>query len=94
VLLPETSAATATVVAERIRKQIETTAIQAKEGNVSITASFGVSDHLMLPDEMPREKVSAEFIAYADRALYMSKNSGKNRVTVYNPNNDHENSFP
>jgi diguanylate cyclase (GGDEF)-like protein len=89
VLLPETSAENGAVVAERIRRQIETTAIQAKEGKVSITASFGVSDHLMNPDEMPQEKVSSEFIANADRALYISKNAGKNRVTVYHPNNDH-----
>jgi diguanylate cyclase (GGDEF)-like protein len=85
VLLPETSVEGAAVVAERMRRKIERTAIRIEERPISITASFGVSDYLAKTGEKPRELVLSEFIASADRALYASKNTGRNRVTVFKP---------
>jgi diguanylate cyclase (GGDEF)-like protein len=84
-LLPETSVEGAAVVAERMRRKVERTAIRTEERPISITASFGVSDYLARTSEKPRELVLSEFIASADRALYASKNTGRNRVTVFKP---------
>jgi diguanylate cyclase (GGDEF)-like protein len=85
VLLPETSVEGAAVVAERIRAQIETTAIQTEEHTISVTASFGVSHYRVKTNNKLHEIGLSEFIANADQALYTSKNSGRNRVTVFNP---------
>lgn len=85
VLLPETSAEEAVVVAERMRKRIEKTVVRTEEQPIFVTASFGISDCLAKTKEKPHETVLSEFIANADKALYISKNNGRNRVTVLNP---------
>ena len=85
VLLPETSAEEAAVIAERMRRQIEKTPVQTEERPISITSSFGVSDYLLNTDNKSLEIVSSEFIDNADKALYESKDTGRNRVTVFNP---------
>lgn len=85
VLLPETPVAQAAVAAERLRRQIEITAVQAEKCPITVTASFGVSDYLGKTKAKPHERVQSEFIANADRALYASKNAGRNRVTVFDP---------
>jgi diguanylate cyclase (GGDEF)-like protein len=85
VLLPETPVAAAATFAERLRRRIEDTTVQAEKFPITITASFGVSDHLGKTDSKPRETVLSEFVANADQALYASKNAGRNRVTVYEP---------
>ncbi|MGO9612455.1 MAG: diguanylate cyclase [Dissulfurispiraceae bacterium] len=85
VLLPETSVAEAATVAERLRKRIEDTPVQAEKSSIRITASFGVSDYIEKTNSKPHERVLSEFVNNADSALYASKNAGKNRVTVYEP---------
>jgi diguanylate cyclase (GGDEF)-like protein len=85
VLLPETPVAQAAVAAERLRRQIEITSVQAEKCPITVTASFGVSDYLGKTNAKPLERVQSEFIANADRALYASKNAGRNRVTVFDP---------
>jgi diguanylate cyclase (GGDEF)-like protein len=84
ILLPETSATEAAVVAERLRYKLETTTIQTGKGTIAITASFGVSDYRVKTNQKPNEKDLSELIANVDRALYSSKDSGRNRITVYN----------
>lgn len=83
VLLPETSAPEAAIVAEKLRVEIEGKTAQAKECPITVTASFGVSDYLGKWDSKQHEKVLSEIITHADQALYASKNAGRNRVTVY-----------
>jgi diguanylate cyclase (GGDEF)-like protein len=85
VLLPETPVAEAAAIAERLRSRIEETPVQVEKCPITITASFGVSDYLGKTDSQPHERVLAEFVSNADQALYASKNAGKNRVTVYEP---------
>lgn len=91
VLLPETSAHGAATTCERLRQQIENTTVQTENQHISVTVSFGVSDCLRKPKK-PSSKmhgtILSEFISSADKALYISKNSGRNRVTVFNP--EHE----
>lgn len=82
ILLPETAALKAAVIAERLRRQIELTTAQGEECP-AVTASFGVSEYLF--EEMnssPIELAVSRFLENVDRALYASKNAGKNRVTI------------
>jgi diguanylate cyclase (GGDEF)-like protein len=83
VLLPETHAVVAATVAERLRKRIEDSTVQAEECLITITASFGVSDYLEKTNVKKHEIIVSEFIDNADRAQYKSKNTGRNRVTIY-----------
>ena len=85
VLLPETPAAVAATVAERLRRRIEDVTTQTEKGPITITASFGVSDYLGETNSKPNERILSEFISKADQALYASKNAGRNKVTVFNP---------
>lgn len=87
VLLPETSAEEAQVIAERLRKTIETTPVDigsdAIEGwLLSYSASLGVtrvdSDELSLKPAIKR----------ADARLYQAKESGRNRVMGQTPEHD------
>jgi diguanylate cyclase (GGDEF)-like protein len=75
-LLPETDRQGAMELAEKIRRQIERTEL-VQTG--PITASFGVAslpEDAVAPDELVRK---------ADRALYMAKAQGRNRVESADP---------
>ncbi len=76
VITPETDSAGAAQLAERMREAIEALRIPRLDGqgDVSITASFGVSS---LPDTASDK---SSLIAAADAALYRAKRAGKNRV--------------
>jgi diguanylate cyclase (GGDEF)-like protein len=63
------------VVAEQLRRAIESLAFEAPEGPVQVTASFGVARRL------PGESVET-VLKNADVALYASKSAGRNRVTL------------
>lgn len=73
VLLPDTNMADARLIAERLRKAIETLDIIWDGQTISITASFGVVVGL-------GTIASSEMFARADAALYAAKNTGRNRV--------------
>lgn len=85
VLLPETPAAQAAVVAERLRRRIGDAIVQGEKCMITITVSFGVSDYVGKPDAKSRDRALSELTATADAALYASKNAGRNRVTLYAP---------
>ncbi|MGA2782505.1 MAG: GGDEF domain-containing protein [Smithella sp.] len=85
ILLPETSVAEAAIVAEKLRRKIEDSTVQAEKCRITITASFGVSDYLGQTNSKPHTRVLSEFVSNADLAMYASKNAGRNRVTVYKP---------
>jgi diguanylate cyclase (GGDEF)-like protein len=73
VILPQADTEGALLVAERLRARIEKMEVP---GFGKVTASFGVAtfpDHASSRDTL---------IGAADRALYTSKNEGRNRVTV------------
>ena len=72
VLLPKSEAAAAVAVAERLRAAIEA----RKIAGIRVTASFGVAQW----DESLVE--AGELVERADRALYASKENGRNRVTA------------
>lgn len=76
VIAPETDKAGALLMAERIRKAMENHQFPHKETQPDgkLTVSIGVAS---LPDDSCQVE---ELIKMADKALYMAKNSGRNRV--------------
>jgi diguanylate cyclase (GGDEF)-like protein len=79
VILPETPLAGAIQVCESLRKAIEKDPIGWTDGAVSVTASFGVTE--IVQGELDPMAV----VARSDAALYRSKQAGRNRVTVAEP---------
>jgi len=78
VLLPETPAAAGLKVADMLRRSVESKEVVNKTSNEAlgrITLSLGVAEYI------PGEGVS-DMIERADAALYMSKKTGRNRVTA------------
>jgi diguanylate cyclase (GGDEF)-like protein len=75
VVCPDADAQGAAILAERYRRQIEETHVPVDEGEVRVTASFGVGDSTSAAS---RE----ELIKTADDALYRAKESGRNRVVI------------
>jgi diguanylate cyclase (GGDEF)-like protein len=76
VVLPGADVGTATAVAERIRRRLESLSIPQELGGVNrvVTASFGAAS-------APVTAVKAdELIAAADVALYAAKTNGRNQV--------------
>ncbi len=71
-IMPETTSEAAEKVCEKLREVIAETAVGAKE-KVNVTVSFGVTQ--------AKESDTVESIyERADRALYLAKKEGKNRV--------------
>ncbi len=82
VLLPETNIEEAATVAQRIRAEIESLQFFPEPGEpVSISVSIGVTQY-------KPEEDAASFVQRADKAMYISKNRGKNRVTALLPDQD------
>ena len=77
VVMPETDAAMAEMVAERLRASIETTpfTIADRALTLSITASLGLAT--LRSDETPDS-----FLKRADEALYLAKRTGRNKVVA------------
>jgi len=74
VLLPETSATSAAVVAERIRKTVFERTILIDESQVSVSLSIGIGDL-----DAGRVEKPEDLVALADEALYAAKQLGRNR---------------
>jgi diguanylate cyclase (GGDEF)-like protein len=76
VILPETSCEEALLVAERIRNVVQDDVFRPeKRKKISITISIGATQY------NENEELSA-FIQRADKAMYLSKQKGRNRVTA------------
>jgi diguanylate cyclase (GGDEF)-like protein len=77
VILPEVDAGGAIVVAERLRSSVADYRFRGEGGQLRVTVSIGVAE--FKPERM---RSASEIIAEADKALYHSKEMGRNRVTV------------
>lgn len=75
IILPETKLKKACVVGARIKDNISSLAFEPEPGKIQrVTVSIGASQ--LIPDED-----FASFIRRTDKALYKSKDSGRNRLT-------------
>jgi two-component system cell cycle response regulator len=77
ILLPNCGAVESYSQAERLRKQLTQADIRFNDISLRITASFGVTAAI------PGQPWTAEgLVRKADEALYVAKNSGRNRVEI------------
>ncbi|MCX7919536.1 MAG: diguanylate cyclase [bacterium] len=79
ILLPNTDAAGAVQLAEKIRKIIELEDFSPISGKTitPVTISFGVATY------PTHAKTKEELLDHADDALYMAKQAGRNRTKIY-----------
>jgi PleD family two-component response regulator len=81
VILPETGVAAARVVADRIRRNVESIALPGVEQQPGgcLSVSLGIAT---VPTHAHDK---AELIHLADQALFAAKRAGRNRAVVYDP---------
>ena len=76
IICPNVERAGALILAERLRKNIEEAVIEAGDSRIRITASLGVySCGISDPDAS-----LSDAVGFADKALYLAKNEGRNCV--------------
>jgi len=76
VVLPETPFEGAVLVAERLRAHVAEASMDTSEGDLHITASFGVTG---FSADTPDSRVSSDaMVKMADEKLYQAKNEGRN----------------
>jgi len=78
ILLPQTSAKDALVVAERIRKDVEREPFESSRGKIKVTISMGIAD-----SNGQELDTAAELLGRADKALYKAKKGGRNNSVIY-----------
>ncbi len=77
-ILPHTDLESASVLAERLRKAVESEeCLVSDEDSIRVTISIGISQFL----ESDSKEVT--LLSRADKAMYASKRNGKNRVTLF-----------
>jgi diguanylate cyclase (GGDEF)-like protein/PAS domain S-box-containing protein len=77
VIAPQTASAGASNIAEKIRNSVQMTEVRIDDHQrISISLSIGVASL-----KVPSETLDA-FVSRVDAALYASKNTGRNRITV------------
>lgn len=86
IMLPYTRLEEAKIVAERLRKAVENTQIDitkvnpdAKDKKINVTISLGVYEY-------HKEDYEKTLIRNADKALYIAKETGRNKVAVIESN--------
>jgi diguanylate cyclase (GGDEF)-like protein len=79
VIVADSDVQGAAILAERIRKAVETLVIEFDDRIIPVTISLGVAG---FTPEIDRHEI---LIAQADEALYRSKERGRNCYTLYQP---------
>jgi diguanylate cyclase (GGDEF)-like protein len=77
-ILPEAGLEESFVIAERIRRLVESTPFEVGQAQVNLTLSMGISN---FPNH--RAKSKEELIKMADQALYDAKRGGRNKVCIF-----------
>ncbi len=79
VILPDTQANNAEVLARRIHKQVAKISRRQPAGRMAITVSIGISC------DNRSDIHPAQLIEEADQALYLAKDNGRNRTETWKP---------
>ena len=77
-LFPHTAAEIAIGVADRIRRQIVSATSRHAGNGTGLTLSMGVASL-----KLDRPTSADALVAMADRALYVAKDRGKNRIVTF-----------
>jgi diguanylate cyclase (GGDEF)-like protein len=77
IILPQTTSEQALLITERLRELVESHIFKLEGHEIKITASFGVAAC------SPEIDTLQELMPYADKALYHSKQLGRNKVSLY-----------
>jgi diguanylate cyclase (GGDEF)-like protein len=77
VLLPDTNAKNALIVAEKIRADVEAMRVPAADGKTITTATISIGLTTCIPAEDGNSK---DFISKSNENLYAAKTAGRNRV--------------
>ncbi len=78
IILPQTDSRGAVVLAERLRKMVEKLKIKINDQIVKVTISVGITTY----DPNIEKKSKTEIIELADKALYNSKQKGRNKLAI------------
>jgi diguanylate cyclase (GGDEF)-like protein len=76
ILCEETDATGATLLAERVREELKARVFETERGPLTVTCSLGVA---AFPEDAQKD---GQLFDVADRALYVAKQSGRDRVCV------------
>ena len=77
ILLPETGAADCEQMAERLREAIAGLSVETSSGPIQVTVSIGCALRQLETRDI------FQLVARADQALYQAKQSGRNRVMMF-----------
>lgn len=81
ILLPATPHSSGLETAERIRRIVAAQSVPLKNpGDIRVTISIGVSMLRLSSGPAEAERLAADMVARADKALYEAKEAGRNRV--------------
>ena len=84
ILLPETEAGGAMIIADRIREMIEEhQTVDGKGAVIGVTVSMGVAS--LSGAELGNIDKNDRIVQYADDALLVAKKGGRNRIELYRP---------
>jgi len=76
IILPDTNYKGAAIVAERIRHIIQEYEFPSADKPLRITVSLGIAEY-------DQKMTKSEFIKTTNKALYYSKKTGRNKITLY-----------
>lgn len=90
--LPETTQQQAQLQAERLRQALQNIRIDSRDFTITLTASFGAAgtEQGLVGEQVVADIRQEQLIHFADKALYLAKQSGKNRVCTWQDITQHQ----
>jgi len=79
ILLPQTGANQAFLIAERIRESVASVRMENENGPFIVTLSIGVAETV----NSPQDETIEDVIRRADHALYQAKKNGRNHTIIF-----------